>query len=46
MHILIQMWLTITEYLHKYSALEILERINSGEKTELIDPVEGDKPLV
>ncbi|MGY5143206.1 MAG: DEAD/DEAH box helicase [Candidatus Nitrosopumilus sp. bin_32a] len=34
------------EYLHKYSALEILERINSGEKTELIDPIEGDKPLV
>ena len=34
------------EYLHKYSALEILERINNGEKTELIDPVEGDKPLV
>ncbi len=34
------------EYLHKYSALEILERINSGEKTELTDPVEGDKPLV
>jgi DEAD/DEAH box helicase domain-containing protein len=34
------------EYLHKYSALEILERINSGEKTELIDPTEGDKPLV
>jgi len=34
------------EYLHKYSALEILERINKGEKTELIDPVEGDKPLV
>lgn len=34
------------EYLHKYSALEILERINSGEKTELIDPVDGDKPLV
>ncbi len=34
------------EYLHKYSALEILERINSGEKTELIDPSEGDKPLV
>jgi hypothetical protein len=23
-----------------------LERINSGEKTELVDPVEGDKPLV
>ena len=34
------------EYLHKYSALEILERINDGEKTELIDPTEGDKPLV
>ena len=34
------------EYLHKYSALEILERINNGEETELIDPTEGDKPLV
>jgi DEAD/DEAH box helicase domain-containing protein len=34
------------EFLHKYSALEILERINEGEKTELIDPVEGDRPLV
>ena len=34
------------EYLHKYSALEILERINDGEKTELIDPSEEDKPLV
>ena len=34
------------EYLHKYSALEILERINRGEKTELVDPVDGDKPLV
>lgn len=34
------------EYLHKYSALEILERISNGEKTELIDPAEGDKPLV
>ncbi len=34
------------EFLHKYSALEILERINDGEKTELIDPVEGDKALV
>ncbi|MDF2421997.1 MAG: DEAD/DEAH box helicase [Nitrosopumilus sp.] len=34
------------EYLHKYSALEILERINSGEKTELVDPTEGDRPLV
>ena len=34
------------EFLHKYSALEILERINAGEKTELVDPVEGDRPLV
>ena len=34
------------EYLHKYSALEILERINGGEETELIDPTEGDRPLV
>ena len=34
------------EFLHKHSALEILERINNGEKTKLIDPVEGDKPLV
>lgn len=34
------------EYLHKYSALEILERINKGEKTELINPTEGDRPLV
>ena len=34
------------EYLHKYSALEILDRINKGEKTELIDPIEGDRALV
>ena len=34
------------EYLHKYSALEILERINEGEETKLIDPTEGDRPLV
>ena len=34
------------EFLHKYSALEILERVNNGEKTELIDPIEGDRPLV
>ena len=34
------------EYLHKHSALEILERINNGEKTELVDPAEGDRPLV
>ena len=34
------------EFLHKFSALEILQRINQGEKTELVDPSEGDKPLV
>ena len=34
------------EFLHKFSALEILERINKGEKTELVDPTEGDRPLV
>ncbi len=34
------------EYLHKNSSLEILQRINSGEKTELVDPTEGDRPLV
>jgi len=34
------------EYLHKYSALEILQRINNGEETKLIEPTEGDKPLV
>ena len=34
------------EYLHKSSALEILKRINDGEKTELVDPIEGDRPLV
>lgn len=34
------------EYLHKYSALEILERINSGQRTRLVKPVERDKPLV
>lgn len=34
------------EYLHKISALEILQRIQDGEKTELVDPVEGDRPLV
>jgi len=33
-------------FLHKHSALEILERINDGEKTELEEPREGDKPLV
>ena len=34
------------EYLHKYSALEILERMNGGERTELVDPAEGDRSLV
>ncbi len=34
------------EFLHKNSSLEILQRINSGEKTELVDPTEGDRPLV
>jgi len=34
------------EFLHKHSALEILQRVNQGEETELIDPIEGDKPLV
>ena len=34
------------EFLHKHSALEILERINDGEKTGLEEPTEGDKPFV
>ncbi len=34
------------EFLHKKSSLEILQRINDGEKTELEEPAEGDKPLV
>jgi len=34
------------EYLHKLSAKEILQRITDGEKTEITEPVEGDKPLV
>ena len=34
------------EYLHKYSSLEILRRINNGEETHLEDPSEGDKALV
>ena len=34
------------EYLHKLSSLEILSRIIDGQKTELIDPTEGDRPLV
>jgi DEAD/DEAH box helicase domain-containing protein len=34
------------EFLHKNSSLEILSRINSGEKTQIVDPSEGDRPLV
>lgn len=34
------------EYLHKLSSLEVLNRINQGEETKLVDPAEGDKPLV
>jgi DEAD/DEAH box helicase domain-containing protein len=34
------------EYLHKLAAVEILQRINDGETTEVSEPVEGDKPLV
>jgi len=34
------------EFLHKKSALEVLKRINDGEKTELEEPSENDKPLV
>jgi DEAD/DEAH box helicase domain-containing protein len=34
------------EFLHKHSALEILQRINNGEETKLIDPVKEDRPLV
>ncbi|MGC1425188.1 MAG: DEAD/DEAH box helicase [Nitrosotalea sp.] len=34
------------EYLHKLSAKEILQRITDGEKTEITEPVEGDKPFV
>jgi len=34
------------EFLHKQSCLEVLQRINSGEKTNLVSPTEGDRPLV
>jgi len=34
------------EFLHKCSALEILQRINDGEETKLVEPTEGDRPLV
>ncbi|HXV66189.1 MAG TPA: DEAD/DEAH box helicase [Nitrosopumilaceae archaeon] len=34
------------EYLHKLSALEILQRINDGEQTAIEEPRDGDRPLV
>lgn len=34
------------EYLHKNSSLEILGRIIGGEETRIVDPVEGERPLV
>jgi len=34
------------EFLHKLSSLEILNRINKSEETKLVDPTEGDRPLV
>ncbi|MEM4249840.1 MAG: Zn-binding domain-containing protein, partial [Candidatus Nitrosotenuis sp.] len=34
------------EFLHKKASLEILQRIISGEKTEITEPTEGDRPLV
>lgn len=34
------------EFLHKNSALEILERIDNGEETELSEIYEGERPLV
>jgi DEAD/DEAH box helicase domain-containing protein len=34
------------EFLHKLASLEILQRISDGEKTEVIEPTEGDRPLV
>ncbi|MFN3654177.1 MAG: DEAD/DEAH box helicase [Candidatus Nitrosotenuis sp.] len=34
------------EFLHKKASLEILQRIINGEKTEITEPIEGDRPLV
>ncbi len=34
------------EFLHKAASLEILQRINDGQQTEIIEPTEGDRPLV
>jgi len=34
------------EFLHKGSSLEVFERITGGEKTVIVDPSTGDRPLV
>ncbi|MEM4252869.1 MAG: Zn-binding domain-containing protein, partial [Candidatus Nitrosotenuis sp.] len=34
------------EFLHKKASLEILQRINNGERLDMIEPAEGDRPLV
>ncbi|HEY8110271.1 MAG TPA: DEAD/DEAH box helicase, partial [Candidatus Nitrosotenuis sp.] len=34
------------EFLHKKASSEILQRINDGEITDIIEPTEGDRPLV
>ena len=34
------------EFLHKIAAREILQKINDGIITDIVDPIEGDKPLV
>lgn len=34
------------EFLHKKASSEILQRINDGEITDIVEPTEGDRPLV
>jgi DEAD/DEAH box helicase domain-containing protein len=34
------------EFLHKNASNEILQRINDGEITDIVEPTEGDRPLV
>jgi len=34
------------EFLHKHASLEVLRRMAGGEKTVIVDPSEGDRPLV
>jgi len=34
------------EYLHKYASLEVFKRVLAGEKTEIIEPMEGERSLV